>query len=277
MSGILYVLATPIGNLGDLSPRAAEVLRTVALVAAEDTRETGKLVHHVGSSARLISVHAHSPRRRLDEVVGRLEAGDDVALATDAGTPGVSDPGPALVRLAREAGVRVVPIPGASAVHTALSASGFEADRYAFFGFPPRSGSARTAWLEGVAESPVTVVCFEAPGRVAALLADLAGGTGAERRAVVGRELTKKFEEIVAGTVAELAERVAAGEGRGEFTVVVEGAPPAPAAGDDALAERLARALRQADVGGSAAARVISEVTGLSRNQSYRLAMEDRS
>jgi len=277
LPGTLYVLATPIGNLSDLSARAADVLRSVAVVAAEDTRETGKLVRHVGSSARLISVHAHSPRRRLEEVVSRLTSGDDVAVATDAGTPGVSDPGPALVRLARAAGIPVVPIPGPSAVHAALSASGLEADRYAFFGFPPRSGSARTEWLDGVAASPVTVVCFEAPGRVATLLVDLAERTGPDRQAVVGRELTKKFEEIVAGTVAELAERLGTGEERGEFTLVIEGASRPADAGEDDLGPRLARALREAEVGGSAAARVISEVTGLSRNQSYRLAMEDRT
>jgi 16S rRNA (cytidine1402-2'-O)-methyltransferase len=275
--GTLYVVGTPIGNLGDLSPRAAAILRAVDLVAAEDTRQTLKLVRHAGGHARVVSAHAHSPASRLEAIVARLAAGDRVAVATDAGTPGVSDPGPALVALALAAGHRVVPVPGPSAVHAALSASGLPGDRYRFAGFAPRRGAGREEWLQEVAGSPDTVVCFEAPGRLAALLADLAEACGPARRAVVGRELTKKFEEVRAGALGDLAAALAGTEVRGECTVVVAGSGPAVAAGDRDLAERLVAALRDAGVEGSRAARVLAAVTGLSRNEAYRLATGGRA
>lgn len=273
--GTLYVVATPIGNLQDLSPRAAEVLRAVDLVAAEDTRETSKLLRHVGSRARLLSAHAHSPARRLDEILGALAEGRRVAVTSDAGTPGVSDPGPVLVARARAAGHRVVPIPGPSAVHAALSASGLPGDRYRFLGFPPRRGEARARWLAEAAASPDTVVCFEAPGRLPGLLADLAAACGVARRAVVGRELTKLFEEVHAGGLGELAARYAEAGVRGECTVVVEGGGAETRAPEPGQAERLARALHDAGVEGRRAAAVLAAATGLSRNEAYRLAMKE--
>jgi 16S rRNA (cytidine1402-2'-O)-methyltransferase len=272
--GTLYVVATPIGNLSDLSGRAAEVLRTVAVVAAEDTRETAKLLRHVGSSARLMSAHAHSPAARFEQIVALLLTGQDVAVCSDAGTPGVSDPGPLLVERAREAGVRVVPIPGPSAVHAALSVAGFPADRYWFAGFPPRRGDDRLRWLERVARSEDTVVCFEAPGRVGRTLADLARTAGSERRAIVGRELTKAFEEVRFGALEALAAGFADEQVRGECTLVIEGAGEPAATGQPDLAARLARALRAAGMEPSRAARVIAAVAGTSRNESYRVAME---
>lgn len=269
------MVATPIGHLGDLSPRAADTLRSVGTVAAEDTRETAKLVRHVGASPRLLSLHAHSPERRLREVVALLEAGEDVALTTDAGTPGVSDPGPAVVALARERGARVVPIPGPSAVHALLSVAGMPADRYRFAGFPPRRGPERGAWLAEVAGAAETTVCFEAPGRVAPLLADLAVACGPERRAVLGRELTKAYEEVLAGSLEALAREAEGRELRGECTLAVDRAPPRPAAAGDAdLAARLVEALRDAGMEGRRAAQVVSAVTGLPRNASYRLVLE---
>jgi 16S rRNA (cytidine1402-2'-O)-methyltransferase len=275
MAGILYVVATPIGHLDDLSPRAASVLRDVVVVAAEDTRETRKLTERVGSSARLVSWHAHSPAGRLEELVALLIDGSDVALTTDAGTPGISDPGAVLVARAREAGVRVVPVPGPSAVATALMASGLPADRYLFLGFPPRKGPERAAWLERIRNEPVTVVCFEAPGRVAELLADLVARCGPERRAVVARELTKRFEEIRAGSLAELADWAGGRENRGEMTLVVEGAPAHPPEVDIGPAARMAQALVAAGLERSRVAKAVGEVFGLSRNESYRLVAED--
>ncbi len=274
MPGTLFVVSTPIGNLGDLSQRAIEVLQRVPVVAAEDTRETRKLTSHVGSAARLLSLHAHSSDSRIQQVIDLLGEGSDVALTTDAGTPGVSDPGPELVRRAREAGIPVVPIPGPSAVHAALAASGFPADRYVFLGFAPRKGPGRDEWLIRIRDSSFTVVCFEAPTRTGALVEELAALCGPDRRAVVARELTKKFEEFRVGAMGALGLELAANPPRGEVTLVIEGRPTAESPVDDGLARVLRDALAGAGVEPSRAARVIKDVTGLSRNESYRLTME---
>ncbi len=202
MRGTLFVVATPLGNLGDLSPRAAETLRRVAAVAAEDTRHSRPLLTHVGSSADLVSVHAHSPDSAIRRVLSLLEAGRDVALITDAGTPAISDPGVALVAAAREQEYSVVTIPGPTAVAAALAVSGLSADRYVFLGFLPRKGGERKRLLSAIARSEWTVVVFESPNRTAELLDDLAQVCGEGRRAVVARELTKMFEETRDGTLA---------------------------------------------------------------------------
>lgn len=186
--GTLYVVATPLGNLGDLSPRASEVLRTVAVVAAEDTRRTRQLFPPGDAAPRLLSFHAHSDDRRLEMLLEILRDGRDVAVVSDAGTPGVSDPGADLVVAARAAGIRVVPIPGPSAVVTALSASGLPADRYTFLGFIPRKGTARRRLLGRAAAEEWSVVFFEAPHRLSELLADLREACGGARRATVARE-----------------------------------------------------------------------------------------
>src|SRR4051812_21064282 len=206
MTATLYVVATPLGNLGDLSPRAAELLRRVPVVAAEDTRRTRGLLSHLGASPTLLSFHAHSGERRLDAVLDILRDGRDVALVSDAGTPGVSDPGADLVAAARAGGIAVIPIPGPSAVATALSAAGFPADRYLFLGFLPRKGGERARLLARAAVEEWSVVLFEAPGRLGALLQDLARLTGPERQAAVARELTKLHEEFRSGTLADLAD-----------------------------------------------------------------------
>jgi 16S rRNA (cytidine1402-2'-O)-methyltransferase len=272
MPGTLYVVATPLGNLGDLTARAAEVLRTVPVVAAEDTRRTRGLLSHLGAAAQVLSFHAHSGPRRLETILEILGGGRDVALCSDAGTPTVSDPGTDLVAAARAAGLAVVPIPGPSAVATALSAAGLSGDRYLFLGFLPRKGGERQRLLQRAAAEEWSVVLFEAPPRLVALLKDLAGAAGAERRAVVARELTKLHEEFRTGTLAELAGYFSEVPPRGELTVVLEGTggpPEEPDRSEEALeaaAELLAEGLSRREV-----ARRLTESHGLSRNDAYRL------
>src|SRR5881398_2722733 len=271
MAGTLYVVATPLGNLDDLSPRAAATLKQAAAVAAEDTRHTKILLAHVGSRAELVSFHAHSPASALRRILHLLGTGKDVALVTDAGTPTVSDPGAVLVAAARERGVPIVTVPGPTAVAAALAVSGLSADRYLFLGFLPRKGGERRRLVDTVAKSEWTVVLFEAPPRVAELLLDLAAACGGERRAAVARELTKVFEETRAGTLTELAGYYAAAPPRGEVTVVVAGTgrparedpPPDPEGRARTL---LAQGMTRRDVADQLAAE-----TGITRNRAYRL------
>jgi 16S rRNA (cytidine1402-2'-O)-methyltransferase len=274
VAGTLYVVATPLGNLGDLSPRAADTLKNAAAVAAEDTRHTKPLLVHVGSRAELVSFHAHSPERAVERILRLLGGGKDVALVTDAGTPAVSDPGAALVAAARERGIPVVTIPGPTAVAAALSVSGLGADRYLFLGFLPRKGGDRKRLLDLVAKSEWTVVVFESPNRVAELLEDLAQACGADRPAAVARELTKVFEETKDGTLAELAGYYAEAPPRGEVTVIVAGtgkpAPePPPVEPQTRARVLLAQGMTRRD-----AADQLAEETGISRNSAYRLVNE---
>jgi 16S rRNA (cytidine1402-2'-O)-methyltransferase len=275
MPSTLYVVATPLGNLGDLSPRAAEVLRRVPVVAAEDTRRTRGLLTHLGAAPQLLSYHAHSGDRRLDTLLGILQEGRDVALVSDAGTPVVSDPGVELIAAARDAGITVVPIPGPSAVATALSAAGFPSDRYLFLGFIPRKGSERARLLARAAQEEWSVVFFEAPPRLVDLLGDLAHDAGPERRAVVARELTKMHEEIRAGTLEALVGYFSEHPPRGELTIVLEGtgSPPEPPDRTEDAVEHarllLAEGLTRREV-----VRRLSGSLGLSRNDAYRLVME---
>jgi 16S rRNA (cytidine1402-2'-O)-methyltransferase len=272
VTGALYVVATPLGNLGDLSPRAADTLRAVAVVAAEDTRRTRPLLTHIGAHARLVSYHAHSDASRADAILRLLDEGTDVALVTDAGTPTVSDPGAALVAAARARGLRVVVVPGPSAVTAALSGAGLPADRYSFLGFLPRKGADRRARLAEIAASPVTVVLFEAATRVGPLLADLAAAAGAARAAVVARELTKVHEEFHAGTLGELAGYYSTHEPRGEVTVVIAGAAPAAApAPDETRIRAEAARLLAAGVSRRDAARQLADAFGIARNAAYQL------
>jgi 16S rRNA (cytidine1402-2'-O)-methyltransferase len=273
--GTLYVVATPLGNLGDLSSRAIEILRAVPVVAAEDTRRTRGLLTHLGVAPTLLSFHAHSGDHRSDKLLDILRSGRDVALVSDAGTPTVSDPGADLISLVRAAGIAIVPIPGASAVSTALSASGFIGDRYLFLGFIPRKGRDRVRLLTRAATEEWSVVFYEAPPRLAGLLADLMPLTGGSRRVVVARELTKLHEEIRAGTVAELADYYAETPVRGEITVVLEGTgvPPAePDRTEDATEQAttlLAEGLTRREV-----VRRLTESMGIPRNEAYKLVME---
>ena len=273
--GTLFVVATPLGNLEDLSARAARVLREAPIVAAEDTRRARKLLSHLGAHPRLVSYHAHSDAVRADALLAHLLNGEDVALVSDAGTPAVSDPGAVLVRTARDAGVPVVPVAGPSAVAAALSASGVPGDRFLFLGFLPRKGTERARLLRQAAVSEWTVVFYEAPHRLRELLADLATAMGEGRRATVARELTKVHEEFRCGPLRELVDHWSDTEPRGECTVVVEGTGPVmePAADPD-QARQLARDLLEAGHSRREIAREVAERSGLSRNEAYRLVME---
>ncbi len=275
MPGTLYIVATPLGNLGDLSARATEVLRVVSVVAAEDTRRTRGLLTHLGAAPQLLSYHAHSEERRLEALLEILHDGRDVALVSDAGTPVVSDPGTDLVAAARAAGVTVVPIPGPSAVATALSAAGLKGDRYLFLGFLPRKGSERTRLLERAAAEEWSVVLFEAPSRLTDLLEALARVAGGTRRAVVARELTKLHEELRAGTLDELAGYYTEHPPRGEITLVLEGTG-APVEPPDRTAEAVEQATRLLAEGLTRreVVRRVTETLGLPRNDAYRLVME---
>ena len=272
MAGTLYVVATPLGNLQDLTLRAADVLRSVEVVAAEDTRHTRPLLSHLGAAPQMLSFHAHSDERRIDSLLEILHAGRSVALVSDAGTPAISDPGSDLVAAARAAGIDVVPIPGPSAVATVLSAAGMPADRYLFLGFVPRKGSERSRLLARAAQEEWSVVIFEAPNRVVALLEDLAAVAGEGRLVTIGRELTKLHEEIVAGTLADMAGYYTKSEPRGEFTVVLEGTgQPAAAPDRSAEAAELARRLLAEGHSRREVAQQVATELGLARNAAYRL------
>lgn len=275
--GILYIVSTPIGNLEDITFRAARILGEVDAVLAEDTRRTSILLRHLGVKPPMVSLHQHNERAREAEVLFRLEGGAALALVSDAGTPLVSDPGERLVAAVRDAGFKVVPIPGPSAVMAALVASGLPAVPFSFLGFSPRKGKERAEFLARVRGAAETVVLFESPERTARLLADLAGadpGTAA-RPAAVGRELTKLHEEVRRGTVAELARYYEEDPPRGEVTVVLGPLAVAPAAEADAVDEAAIRALGAALLAeGSSPSRAAREVArrlGVPRNRAYEL------
>ena len=219
-AGILYVVATPIGNLEDLTMRALRVLKEVGLIACEDTRRTRTLLTHFGIHAPVTSYFEHNKLTKGPTILRRLQEGTSVALVTDAGTPGISDPGFLLVREARAAGIAVVPVPGPSAVVTALSAAGIPADRFVFDGFLPVKPGKRVHRLEALRDLEMTIVCYESPHRILASL-EAIGQVFGPIEIVVARELTKQFEEIVRGAPAALHERFAAGTVRGEFTLII--------------------------------------------------------
>lgn len=275
MAGTLYLVATPIGHLGDITLRALDVLRRVNLILAEDTRRAALLLRHYGIGTPVRSLYAANEEARQPEVLDRLARGEELALVADAGTPLVSDPGARLVQAVLAAGHAVVPIPGPSAVLAALLVSGLPADRFLFLGFPPRRGAARARWLAQAARSPVPVVMFEAPARVADLLEALAAAAGAERYAAVARELTKLHEEVRRGPVGELAAQARAQPPRGEVAIVLAGAPDdAPGPPDDAAtpaAEALARALLAAGHRPSHVARELARRLAWPRRAAYDL------
>ena len=271
--GTLYLVATPIGNLEDLSFRALRVLREVELIAAEDTRRTGKLLAHYEIDTPLISYHEHSSGDRVEDLLARLGQGD-LALVSDAGSPLISDPGYELVTAAVERGITVVPIPGPSAVVSALSVSGLPSESFLFLGYLPRKDKERQALLEREARRAHTLVFFEVPHRLQAALSDLVSIFGPERPAAVCRELTKLHEQIVRGTLGEIVEGLEAVEPRGEYTLVIGGAG---GAGPWTEAEVRA-ALQQRIAGGdkpSAAARFVASQSGWSRQDVYRLTLEE--
>jgi len=269
-AGTLFLVSTPIGNLGDISHRAVEVLSSAALILAEDTRHSRRLLDHYGISTPVSSYHEHNEAKETPRLVARLERGDSIALISDAGTPLISDPGSRLVEASLEAGITVVPIPGASSVMAALVGSGLPLDRFTYFGFIPRKGRERTAAIADIVGSRVTSVVFEAANRVAATLSALAAAGAAERPAVIARELTKQFEEFRRGTVAELGRTSEDLPPRGEVVLVVGGAEARAVSEIELVAEaRKARAdgLSPRDV----VDHLIREL-GAPRNLAYRIA-----
>lgn len=275
--GTLYVVSTPIGNLEDVTQRAVRVLAEASRILAEDTRRTKVLLGRYGIATPLVSAHVGNEDARARQAVEWLEAGEDLALVTDAGTPLLSDPGARIVQRAIEAGHDVVPVPGPSALLAALVGSGLDASRFTFLGFLPRSGGDRGRRLEEVCASPHTTVVYEAANRLRRLLEDLVERCGPERRVAVARELTKAHEEFVRGTLAEVLAYYTDAGPRGEVVVLVEGAPPAEAhdaAGEDA-ARALARALLRSGRRPSAVAREIARELGVARNRAYEIALHE--
>lgn len=270
MPGTLFIVATPIGNLGDMTERARRTLAEVALVAAEDTRHSGQLLAHFGLSVPLLAVHEHNESDRLDTVLERLRAGDDVALVTDAGTPLVSDPGYRLVAAAAAAGMRVVPVPGACAAIAALSVAGLPTDRFAFEGFLPQKAGARRARLQALTDETRTLVFYESPHRLTDTLTDIGEALGGQRAAVVARELTKLHETIYRGSVSELLTLAAADANmsRGEIVLAIAGrSDDGDQAGAHVYDASVRRLLEHAPV--SVIADVVAELTGQRRNAVY--------
>ncbi len=261
MSGTLYVVATPIGNLEDITLRALRILREVAVIAAEDTRRTARLLQHHGIVTPTVSYHEHSGSGRLRRLLERLEAGESVAVVSDAGTPGVSDPGFELIRDARALGIRVEPIPGPSAVLAALVASGFPMDRFSVRGFAPNRAKARNKWLREICAIETPVVFFEAPHRIRETLEELVDISGV-RPITIAREVTKLHEEIVSGTAADLLAHFP--HPQGEFTIVLGPAPPAPISAEPLSDEEIAEIFGEK-----------TEKSGLSRRQAINLVAEE--
>ena len=272
--GVLYVIATPIGNLDDLSPRALLTLNEVSLIAAEDTRHSSKLLRHFGILTPVTAFHEHNEREKATELVAFLNNGKSIALISDAGTPLVSDPGYRLVRATHAAGIRVVPLPGACAAIVALSASGLQSDRFAFEGFPPAKSAARRAWFEALASEPRTLIVYESPHRIVESLQDMVAVFGEAREAVYARELTKQFETVRHATLGEIAQWVAedANQQRGEIVVLIHSATPAETETSEDAARILRILLKELPV--SQAAALTAEITGQKKNQLYELALQ---
>jgi len=271
----LYVVATPIGNLQDITLRALEVLKTVDVVAAEDTRHTSHLLSHFAIQKKLIAVHEHNEQKSAQILLERLRAGESIALVTDAGTPGISDPGAIVVDVLREAGVKVVPVPGASAVIAALSASGITANGYVFYGFLPASGSQRRKTLEALKGYSSTLVFYEAPHRIIECVEDLAKVLGGERRITIARELTKTFETFHRCVLQDAKGwlEIDPNQQRGEFVLLVEAAAVVEEADISEDAERILRLLL-ADLPLKQAVKLATEITGVKKNILYEFALK---
>ena len=271
-AGVLWVVATPIGNLDDLSPRAAAVLRAVRIVAAEDTRHSAPLLARVGSEARMLSLHDHNEREQSARIVEEIQAGNDVALIADAGTPLISDPGFRLVRAVREAGGKVSPVPGACAAIAALSVAGLPSDRFVFEGFLPAKSAARRERMGALVAEPRTMIFYESSHRIVESVDDAVAVFGATREAVLARELTKLFETVIAAPLQKIAERINEdpNQQRGEFVLLVAGA------GDDDADARLAEgkrvfALLREELGPAKAAKLAASITGAPRKALYHV------
>lgn len=271
--GILFVVATPIGNLEDLSPRAARVLAEADLIAAEDTRHSARLMQHFGIGTPMTPLHEHNERAKVAELMLWLGSGRSLALISDAGTPLVSDPGFNLVRAAHTAGITVVPVPGPCAAIAALSASGLPPDRFIFEGFPPAKSAARTAFFNGLRQEPRTLIFYESTHRILESLKDMAASFGPERHAVMGRELTKQFETLHSAPLAELCAWVEADKDqqRGEMVVLVAGAPPQDRGWEEA--QRVLRILL-AELPVRQAAALAAQISGQKKNLLYEWALK---
>ena len=273
--GALYVVATPIGNLGDMSHRAIEVLQGVTVIAAEDTRHTNRLLQQFEINTTCLALHEHNERKVTASLVARLQQGDSIALVSDAGTPLLSDPGYHLVREATALGLRVIPVPGPSAIIAALSAAGLPTDRFCFEGFLPSKSGARCARLEALRQATVSLVFFEAPHRILATLADMQHIFGADRQAVLARELTKTFETFLRGSLEEIHRQVNGDQNqqKGEIVLLVHGASPVEHNGIDPETERVLNILLQ-DLPVKQAAALTAEITGVKKNRLYQQAIK---
>lgn len=272
------MVPTPIGNLQDITLRAIEVLKAADIIAAEDTRHSMHLLTHFGIKAKLMALHEHNERRAGEKLLDELRAGKSVALVSDAGTPGISDPGAVLVAMARDAGLHVVPLPGACAAVTALSAAGFAQPHFLFYGFLPASGAQRRKALESLREQPATLVFYEAPHRVLESVQDMAAAFGAERTLLVARELTKTFETLHRCALSEAVAWLQAdtNQQRGEFVLLVEGAPEAPQGEIDPDAQRVLQLLLD-ELPLKQAVKLAADITGAKKNALYELALELKS
>ena len=273
-TGTLYVVATPIGNLGDITLRALDVLKQVDAIAAEDTRHTIGLLRHFGISKPLMAVHEHNEQQSADGLLKRLQAGESIALVTDAGTPAVSDPGAVVVHAVRSAGIKVVPVPGASAVIAALSAAGIVQPGFCFEGFLPASGSQRRKRLEVLKSMPVTLVLYEAPHRILECVQDLQSILGGERQLTIARELTKTFETIHTASLTETVDWLQAdsNQQRGEFVLLVHAVPAEKTQGLDDNAQRILKRLLQ-ELPLKQAVALATDITGHKKNELYDAAL----
>ncbi len=276
--GVLYVVATPIGNLGDMTPRAVEILQEVGLIAAEDTRHSGRLLAHFSIGTPTIALHEHNERTQAPRLVGRIAAGESLALISDAGTPLVSDPGFHLVRLAREQGIRVAPVPGVSALMAGLSVSGLPTDRFVFEGFLPAKSGPRRKRLQALVGEARTLIFYEAPHRVRVTLEDMVAVIGEGRLAVLARELTKTFETVKNAPLGELAEWVRSDtdQQKGEIVLLLAGAPGGEDGGDDSEARRILGVLLE-ELPLSQASVLAAKITGLKKKQLYQLGLSLRA
>lgn len=273
--GTLYVVATPIGNLGDITLRAVETLKDVDAIAAEDTRHSSGLLAHFGISKKLIAVHEHNEHQAAEKLIIQLKNGENIALVTDAGTPGVSDPGAVVVNLVRKSGIKVVPIPGVSAVITALSASGIEQNGFYFHGFLPASGAARRKVLESLKSQTVTLVLYEAPHRILECVEDIAKVLGDVREITFARELTKTFETIYTCPASQASAWLQAdtNQQRGEFVLLIEAAPVLPAQEISDEAQRVLKCLL-AELPLKQAVSLATDITQLKKNDLYEFALK---